>query len=90
MILHNTCHVYTWTSPVTGTVTLAFQLRHDPAYWYFEDVSVYNNGSQMLINGCVDQISQAFTATTGYVYIVSFWLESGATGSVMSAQVTLS
>jgi hypothetical protein len=74
MILHNTCHVYTWTSPVTGTVTLAFQLRHDPAYWYLDNVSVYNKGSQMLINGCADQISQAFTATTGYVYIASFWL----------------
>jgi hypothetical protein len=41
-------------------------------------------------NGCADQISQAFTATTGYVYIISFWLESGSTGSVISAQVTLS
>ncbi len=78
MILHNTCHVYAWTSTVTGTVTLAFQFRHDAAYWYLDDVSVYNNGSQMLINGCADQISQAFTATTGYVYIVSFWLESGS------------
>ena len=41
-------------------------------------------------NGCADQVSQQFTATAGQVYIVSFWLKSGATGSVISAMVTLS
>jgi hypothetical protein len=41
-------------------------------------------------NGCADQISQQFTAITGEVYIVSFWLKSSLTGSVISAQVTLS
>jgi hypothetical protein len=41
-------------------------------------------------NGCADQISQQFTATIGEIYIVSFWLKSGTTGTVISAQVTLS
>jgi len=41
-------------------------------------------------NGCTDQISQQFTAITGDVYIVSFWLKSGLSGSGISAQVTLS
>ena len=41
-------------------------------------------------NGCADQVSQQFTATAGQVYIVSFWLKSGSTGSVISAKVTLS
>jgi hypothetical protein len=41
-------------------------------------------------NGCPDKISQTFMATAGYVYIVGFWLKSGGSGSVISAQVTLS
>ncbi|CAF1203922.1 unnamed protein product [Rotaria sordida] len=41
-------------------------------------------------NGCADRISQQFTATTGQIYVVSFWLKSGATGSTISAKVTLS
>lgn len=41
-------------------------------------------------NGCADQISQQFTATAGQIYIVSFWLKSGSTGSTVSALVTLS
>ncbi len=45
------CNAYAWTSSVTGTVTLAFQLRHDPDYWYLDDVSVYDGGVQMLSNG---------------------------------------
>lgn len=41
-------------------------------------------------NGCADQISQQFTATAGQIYVVSFWLKSGSTGSTVSALVTLS
>ncbi|CAF3712583.1 unnamed protein product [Rotaria sordida] len=41
-------------------------------------------------NGCADRISQQFTATAGQIYVVSFWLKSGATGSTISAKVTLS
>lgn len=129
-----TCFAYQWTSPTTGLVTLAFQLRHDPSYWYLDDVSVYGGATQMLSNGgfetgslspwvrttpngncagapgqvssstphsgtyglrdgsngCADQISQQFTATAGQIYIVSFWLKSGGTGSGISALVTLS
>jgi hypothetical protein len=125
---------YAWTSPATGVVTLAFQFRHDPDYWFLDDVSVYDGGSQMLTNGgfetgslspwirttpngpcsgspgqvgnisphtgtyglddgsngCADQISQQFTATAGQVYAVSFWLKSGAVGSTVSVNVTLS
>jgi hypothetical protein len=32
-------------------VTLAFQFRNSPGYWYLDDASVYDGGSQMLING---------------------------------------
>ena len=32
-------------------VTLTFQLRHDPGYWYIDDVSVYEDGTQKIING---------------------------------------
>lgn len=128
------CYAYEWTSPTTGLVTLAFQLRHDPSYWYLDDVLVYDGGTEMLSNtgfetglispwlvtspygtcgsfpgtrcgsscytgtscfcdgsfGCADQISQQFSAVAGQVYVVSFWLRSGGTGSVISALVTLS
>jgi hypothetical protein len=40
--------------------------------------------------GCSDQVSQQFTATAGQLYIVSFWLKSGSTGSTITATVTLS
>ncbi|CAF4206044.1 unnamed protein product [Adineta steineri] len=46
-----TCKTYSWTSPRTGSATLAFQLRNDPNYWYVDDVSVYDKGVQMLVNG---------------------------------------
>ncbi|CAF4383851.1 unnamed protein product, partial [Rotaria magnacalcarata] len=36
-------------------------------------------------NGCADRLSQQFMATSGEIYIVSFWLKSGSTGSVISA-----
>ncbi|CAF1270262.1 unnamed protein product [Adineta ricciae] len=129
-----TCFAYEWTSPTTGPVKLAFQLRHDPDLWYVDDVSVYAGGTQMLTNGgfenallspwvvsnpngpcsgsaghvsssscrsgsqcfsdgsngCADQVAQQFTATAGQLYLVSFWLKSGNTGSVITALVTLS
>lgn len=129
-----TCFAYEWTSPTTGLVTLAFQLRHDPNYWFLDDVSVYGGVTQMILNGgfesgslspwvrttpfgscngspgqvtsssprtgsesvsdgsngCADQISQQFTATAGQIYIVSFWLQSGSSGSGVSATVKLS
>lgn len=129
-----TCMAYEWISPTTGLVTLAFQLRHDPNFWFLDDVSVINGVTQMLSNegfetgnlspwvrttpngacggaptavtsassrsgsfslrdssnGCTDQISQAFNATSGRIYIVSFWLKSGASGSITTALVTLS
>ncbi|CAF3539088.1 unnamed protein product [Rotaria sp. Silwood1] len=130
------CFAYEWTSPTTGLVTLAFELRHDPDYWFLDDVSVYAGAVQMLSNtgfetgslspwvrttpygscsgsagqicsgsysphsgndhlcdgsnGCADRISQQFMATAGEVYVVSFWLKSGSTGSTISAKVTLS
>ncbi|CAF4174688.1 unnamed protein product [Adineta steineri] len=46
-----TCKTYSWTSPRTGTATLNFQLHNTPDYWYVDDVSVYNKGVQMLVNG---------------------------------------
>ena len=41
-------------------------------------------------SGCADQISQKFNATAGQIYIVSFWLRSGSTGTTVLALVTLS
>ena len=45
------CLAYVWTSSITGLVTLTFQLRQDPDYWFVDDVSVYNGTAEMLING---------------------------------------
>ncbi|CAF3857850.1 unnamed protein product [Rotaria sp. Silwood1] len=45
-----TCLAYEWTSPTTGLVTLAFEFRHDPNYWFLDDVSVYAGAVQMLNN----------------------------------------
>jgi hypothetical protein len=125
---------YEWTSLTTGLVTLAFQLRQDPDYWYVDDVSIYAGATQMLINGgfetgslfpwmrttpngacsgvagavsnyaphtgiyglrdgsyqCADEISQQFMATAGQNYILSFWMLSGAPGTGILANVTLS
>lgn len=129
-----TCFAYEWTSNKTGLVTLAFDLRHDPDYWYLDDVYVYAGGTPMISNsgfetgslspwirstpygfcsgtagqvtttncrsgthcikdgsnGCSDRISQQFSAINGNHYTVSFWLRSGATGSGITATVTLS
>jgi len=52
-----------------------------------------HNGTYSLIDGsmgCADQLSQQFTATAGDIYVISFWLKSGSTGSGISARVTLS
>ncbi|CAF3284400.1 unnamed protein product [Rotaria sp. Silwood2] len=51
LITSYTCKAYSWTSNKTGNIALAFQLRDDPDYWYVDDVSVYNGGVQMLVNG---------------------------------------
>jgi hypothetical protein len=127
------CYCYAWTAATTGSVTLAFQLRNDPDFWYLDDVSVYDGGTQMLVNGgfetgsllpwvrshpngvcsgwagqvcnsntnsgnydycdgCIgvaDELSQSFMATAGNVYVVSFWLATGSTRSVISTVVTL-
>ncbi len=41
---------FEWISPTTGSVTLAFQFRHDSNTWYLDDVSVYNATAEMLTN----------------------------------------
>lgn len=45
------CHAFEWTASSTTTVTLSFELRHDPFYWYVDDVSVYSGSTQKLVNG---------------------------------------
>jgi hypothetical protein len=130
----NICYCYAWTAPTTGSVTLAFQIRNDPDVSYLDDVSVYDGGTQMLVNGgfetgslspwvtsdpngycggffpgqvcnwsphsgnygycdgcygLADELSQSFMATAGNVYVVSFWLATGSTRSVISTVVTL-
>ncbi|CAF3764577.1 unnamed protein product [Rotaria socialis] len=44
------CFAYAWTSPTTGPVTLAFQLRNDPSIWNLDDVTVYAGATEMLNN----------------------------------------
>ncbi|CAF3274378.1 unnamed protein product [Rotaria socialis] len=53
--------------------------------YHSENYSAYDGS-----NGCADQFSQQFMATSGEIYIVSCWLKSGSTGSVVSANITLS
>ncbi|CAF4744023.1 unnamed protein product [Rotaria socialis] len=53
--------------------------------YHSENYSAYDGS-----NGCADQLSQQFMATSGEIYIVSCWLKSGSTGSVVSANITLS
>jgi hypothetical protein len=40
--------------------------------------------------GCADQLSQSFAVIAGQVYVVSFWIEMGGSGSAISVSVTLS
>ena len=40
--------------------------------------------------GCADQISQSFPVISGQVYVVSFWIQMGGSGSGISISVTLS
>ncbi|CAF0715823.1 unnamed protein product [Adineta steineri] len=63
-----TCKAYSWTSPRTGTITLTFQLHNTPSYWYIDDVSIYNKGVQMLLNGGFESgsASPGWTLSTPY------------------------
>ena len=45
------CYTYNWTASTTGSVTLSFVMRHDPDYWYLDDVAVYYYGTNMIVNG---------------------------------------
>ncbi|UJR24283.1 hypothetical protein I4U23_027250 [Adineta vaga] len=45
------CQVYSWTPAASGTVTLAFQFRHDPGLWYLDDVSVFDGTNEKIVNG---------------------------------------
>ena len=90
------CRAYSWIAPRTGTISLAFQMRHDPSYWYLDDVSVYNRGTQMLINGGFEtsSLTNSWTVstpfgvcgssgaaiTTSSVRSGSFSLRDGSTG----------
>ncbi|CAF1090968.1 unnamed protein product [Adineta steineri] len=65
-----------WPSQVSTTVHSVSP--HTGTYYYID-------GSY----GCADQISQSFMATAGEIYIVSFWLQSGSSGSGVSVSVTL-
>ena len=39
--------------------------------------------------GCADQLSQSFPVIAGQVYVVSFWIEMGGSGSGISISVIL-
>ena len=45
------CNSFAWQAPTTATVSLTFQMRHDPDYWYLDDVSVLQGSTEMLNNG---------------------------------------
>ncbi|CAF1243827.1 unnamed protein product [Rotaria magnacalcarata] len=66
-----------WSSAVSTTVYGV--LPHSGNYYYID-------GSY----GCADEISQSFGAIAGEEYIVSFWIQSGSSGSGVSVTVTLS
>jgi hypothetical protein len=61
-----TYEYFPWVSPVTGSVTLAFQFRNDPSNWYMDDVSVFNGTNEMLVNGGFESgsLSPGWTAST--------------------------
>ncbi len=51
-----------------------------------------HTGTHDYCDGChsvADQLNQSFMATAGQVYIISFWLGTGSTGSVITALVTI-
>ncbi|CAF4205213.1 unnamed protein product [Rotaria magnacalcarata] len=66
-----------WSSAVSTTVYGV--LPHSGNYYYID-------GSY----GCADEISQSFGAIAGEEYIVSFWIQSGSSGSGVSVTITLS
>ena len=113
-------------------MSLTFQMRHDPDYWFLDDVSVVQGATEMISNGGFetgslspwttfllngtlgspaavghlsphsgiyalddgsngqsDSLRQTFSAVAGQMYIVSFWLKSGATGTGTIVNVTL-
>ena len=45
------CQAYSWTANTTGTVYLQFRLQQSPGRWYLDDVSVFDGGTQLLLNG---------------------------------------
>ncbi|CAF1447443.1 unnamed protein product [Adineta steineri] len=75
-----TCYAYAWTPLTTGIVTLTFSLQHNPAYWFLDDVSVYNGGTQMLTNGGFE--SGSFSP--GWTKAAPTGCGSGTTGYVSS------
>ncbi|CAF1440843.1 unnamed protein product [Adineta steineri] len=75
-----TCYAYAWTPLTTGTVTLTFSLQHNPAYWFLDDVSVYNGGTQMLTNGGFE--SGSFSP--GWTKAAPTGCGSGTTGYISS------
>jgi hypothetical protein len=68
-----TCHYFAWAASTTGSVTLAFQFRNDPDYWYMDDVSVSNGTTEMLMNGGFESGSLSPDWTTsapnGHCYV---------------------
>ncbi|CAF4271478.1 unnamed protein product, partial [Adineta steineri] len=74
------CYAYAWTPLTTGIVTLTFSLQHNPAYWFLDDVSVYNGGTQMLTNGGFE--SGSFSP--GWTKAAPTGCGSGTTGYVSS------
>ncbi|CAF1507759.1 unnamed protein product, partial [Didymodactylos carnosus] len=45
-----TCYAYKWYA-TSSSATLTFALRQDPGFWSLDDVSVYDGGTQVLVNG---------------------------------------
>lgn len=50
------CFARTWIATST-TATLSFFFRHDPGYWFLDDISVYHGISQVLTNGGFENLA---------------------------------
>ncbi|CAF1283928.1 unnamed protein product [Adineta ricciae] len=78
-----TCYAYTWIA--TGpSATLSFFFRQDPGGWMIDDVTVYHNSTQLIVNGGFETgnlSSWSLTGTCnlnyGQVYYGSSYAKSG-------------
>lgn len=59
-----TCYAVAWQALVTKSVNLTFRFRHDPDFWYLDDVSVYQGPTSIIHNGDFETGSLSSWATS--------------------------